>query len=231
MLQISRILLIAIAGLVPSFAASGSPVTIFNNGPANQRQGALLVTPAGDQVTVADDFSVSELYVLTGLTFWTVAGGNPTELDVSYALYSDGAGEPGAVLTSGNVSGLTGVPSAPPSGMQWILGLTSPYYSLLPGVDYWISVSVNSSDVDGLSWQYTNSRSGSPALGRLGSGASATNPPISFPANTWLDIFGADTAFQLTGEVPVASPLMLLLFAIPGVLVVKWRRSSDSQST
>lgn len=230
MIKTFKVLPLTVVGLAP-LAAPASPLTIFENGLANQVQGAFLVAPNGDAVTVANDFSVSESYALTGLTFWTVAGGNPAQLDVSYALYESGGSEPGEVLTSGSVSGLTGVPSGPPSGMKWILELTSPYYSLVPDVDYWISVAVNSAGVEGLGWQYTNGGSGSPALGRLGPDASVVNDPnFNVPANTWLPIFGAETAFQLTGEVPVASPLMLLLFAIPGLLVAKWRRGSACQT-
>ena len=211
---------LAVGVLPPAYAEP-----IFDNGMPTRTTGGTFFTLIGDPrpVTIAEDFSVPNLSLLTSLTFWT-QGITPTNLDLTYTFYGPGGSAiPGPTLDSRSVTGLSGTPSGPPAGTMWAVDLVEPFRASAD-VQYWLSLEIDGDPdaLKGLGWQFTSPGKGSSPVALIAD----TSDLTGVESDQWLeDVFGGPMAFQLSGEVPLVSPVFLIALGIPGLIYARSQRA------
>lgn len=95
-----RLLFALTAALLPAGAA-----TIYNNGTPNAGGGATF-----SHFRVVEDFSLAANATVTGLRFWThLQSSAQTIADLTWAIYGDNAGLPGAVVQSGSATNVAAI--------------------------------------------------------------------------------------------------------------------------
>jgi len=96
---LGRIILFAL-GLLPAGAA-----TIYNNGTPNGIGGTNF-----SNFRVVEDFALASNATVTGLRFWTqTTNSSLTMADLTWAIYADNAGLPGAVVQSGSATNVAAI--------------------------------------------------------------------------------------------------------------------------
>ncbi len=179
--------------------------TLYNNGAPDQLDGREM-----SSFIAADDFKLSTAVSLTGAAFWSSSNIDPFASQfsgvVGWAIFSDNAGAPGALLASG----ADAAPALTDTGLQ-ILGteefridITLPPTLLTAGT-YWLGLHENSlgTPTDGTSiyWDTTSSQTGSSAM--------VTNDLTG--SGGWYQAspgIGPDLAFILSGTAVNSNPVV-----------------------
>lgn len=91
--------LLSMGILVPLVCAVSSASVIYNNGGPNQASADSI-----SDTLVAEDFPVASAATLTNLEFWDIEGAGAYNGSISWFLYSNVAGLPGAILAQGSAS-------------------------------------------------------------------------------------------------------------------------------
>ena len=205
-----RLLLILAGALVPATAA-----TIYNNGTPNGVGGTNF-----NDFRVVEDFSFASAASITGIRFWTTTQSSvvPSIADVTWAIYAESGGNPGALLHSGSANNVAGVLEFG----QNVRRELSVSVNLLAG-NYFLEVhtapALNVAGALTTYWSFTADN----ATNRYRQGDLTSVPTIE--ANTGAGSGLLHAAFQLDGTLDsaqVPEPSSIALAAIG--LAVLWRK-------
>ena len=209
--------------LVPLVCAVGSGSVIYNNGGPNQGSADEL-----SDILVVEDFPVASAATLTSLEFWDVEGPTGYNGSISWFLYSDLAGLPGAIVAQGSASG-AGQITRTATGINNIIGgydefddvmnltasLTTGSLAVGPGT-YWIGL--HDGDISNITpfqdfyWETTDNNA-SPTFGVFDD---LTVAP------SW-DTTSQEHAFNVSGDLATPEPgtVAMLAAGIAGLALLK----------
>jgi hypothetical protein len=178
--------------------------TVFNNGAPDQVYGTNM---SGN--VVAEDFSLGSTYDISNIRFWSIQSkAADYSGSLSWAIYSNAGGNPGAVLKSG-LSSAVGTATGLSTGFGYAeyvfdIGTT---FQLAAG-SYWLGLAnspLNPGNPSEMLWGTTSTATGAQAQYLDGS--------------TWIDS-GNNLAFSIDGSVPVIPEPDTWALLITGMAVV-----------
>lgn len=196
-----NLLLMMLASTVTFMSHLSHADTIFDTGPMTNEGVANYATYR----LMADDFSLSSNFDLTGATLQVMGKGNFSSWDgtAEYYLYSDDGGKPGQVLTHGYGKNIN-VIDTDLSFYNWgtVKSLAFEFESKIPvnaGSIYWLGMHL-SETYESNQWVYDN------AL--WGYSSSIGNTVYSHESNLseWFDYYPGTLAFSLQGVAAVPEP-------------------------
>ena len=88
--------------LAVAFSSAAQAAVIYDNGAPNQSNGN-----EATQWIQSEDFTFTAATRITDVHFWNVDSGRLADGTISWFIYADAAGVPGAVISSGNTGAVT----------------------------------------------------------------------------------------------------------------------------
>ena len=170
-----------------SLGQAAQAATVFDNGAPNQVYGTNM---SGN--VVAEDFTLGSTYDISNIRFWSIqSAAADYSGSLSWAIYGNAGGNPGAVLKSGLSSAV-----ATATGLSSGFGYAEYVFNIgttfqLAAGNYWLGLAnnpLNPGNPSEMLWETTSTATGSQAKYLDGS--------------TWFGS-GNDLAFRIDGSVPV----------------------------
>lgn len=216
--------------LLATLSLPGLPAAIlFTNGAPNANGGANFT-----DFRVADDFTLASLQRITLLRFWTFSQSvdppdSPTSdmPAVTWAIYANTGGAPGALLQTGTVNNLTGASAGTDLGVREI-----PVDFQLAAGDYFLELHAASTLDSAGSVLFTWAAADDNATLRYLLGTDLNSVPTT-EVNPFLGSGLLQAAFEIEGSAPVPEPgtVGLALAGLGWCLRRSWNRRASAIGT
>jgi PEP-CTERM motif len=190
-----------------------SAVTVFNNGVPD------LVAGTGmTEFQVADNFTVSGSFDITNIRFWSAQDTASAYVgSVSWAIFSNAAGLPGASLNSG-LATVAGTATGGITGFGYgVYSFDIPVSFTLGAGSYWLALHngplTNTTSAGDMTWATSGT---------------GTGPAAVYKDGTWISS-GNESAFRIDGNVTVVPEPATTAMLMAGLLAVAGLRLSRRQ--
>jgi PEP-CTERM motif len=185
-------------------------VTVFNNGAPD------LVAGTGmTEFQVADNFTVSGSFDITNIRFWSAQDTASAYVgSVSWAIFSNAAGLPGASLNSG-LATVAGTATGGTTGFGYgVYSFDIPVSFTLGAGNYWLALHngplTNTTSAGDMTWATSST---------------GTGPSAVYKDGTWISA-GNESAFRIDGNVTVVPEPATTAMLMAGLLAVAGLRLS-----